>query len=370
MSVPGFDGPDQLNNVSRRVGCTAAVLGVVASVLVGLAPEAIGTGAGGAPDESSADRAISVRLRTAVRHLPVASETRAGYDRDKFRLWVDANGDCQDTRDEVLDAESRVHVSGCDITRGRWLSYYDNRTWRNSSDVDIDHMVPLAEAWDSGARRWNANTRERYANDLRDRRTLVAVTDNVNQSKGDQDIAEWLPERSHCRYVQEWVVVKTRWSLKVNRTEKHTARRLADHCRNAVLHLTKAHIGFGHGGGGGEPGPVGRMRIANVVYDPPGTDTENAETVTLVNRGRTAQLRGFQIRDQAGASYRLPAYRIGRGKHVVIHSGHGSNRHGHLFAGWGYTWNNDGDTARLSKPSGGGIVDTCHWGDGSGTAAC
>lgn len=70
-------------------------------------------------------------------------------------------------------------------------------------------MVPLAEAWDSGGKRWNAKTRERYANDLGDRRALVAVTDNVNQSKGDRDIAEWLPERSHCRYLREWTVVKT-----------------------------------------------------------------------------------------------------------------------------------------------------------------
>ena len=74
-------------------------------------------------------------------------------------------------------------------------------TWTSSSDVDIDHLVPLKEAWDSGAERWGAATRERYANDLGDPRTLVAVTDNVNQSKGDQDVADWLPEFNHCRYV-------------------------------------------------------------------------------------------------------------------------------------------------------------------------
>jgi hypothetical protein len=108
--------------------------------------------------------------------------------------------------------------------------------------VDIDHLVPLAEAWDSGARGWNAGTRERYANDLGDRRALVAVTDNVNQSKGDQDIAEWLPELSRCRYVREWVSVKIRWSLTVDRVEKRTARRLAGRCRNAVLRVSKANV--------------------------------------------------------------------------------------------------------------------------------
>lgn len=339
---------------------TPADAGVTASDHGGQSPESV----------TAHDKQIDVRLRTAARRLPVAVEVRAGYDRDKFRLWVDANGDCQDTRDEVLDAESRVSVSGCDITRGKWFSYYDGRTWRNSADVDIDHLVPLAEAWDSGARRWNPNTRQRYANDLGDRRTLVAVTDNVNQSKSDQDIAEWLPHRSRCLYLQEWVAVKTRWSLTTNRGEKRTMRRLASGCRNVMLHVRKATIGLGGGGGGGGgPQPIGRMRIAKVVYDPPGTDTENAETITLINRGAKAQLKGFQLRDEADASYRLPAYRIGCSHNVVIHSGNGANKRGHLYAGWGSTWNNTGDTARLLKPAG-AVIDACTWGDGSGTVTC
>ena len=351
---------------------------LTASVLLGLAPAA--PAATDTPAQAGVDgramdvegRAVDVRLRAAVRQLPAAAETRAGYDRDKFRHWVDANGDCQDTRDEVLAAESRVAVSGCDITTGKWRSYYDGLTWSSSSDVDIDHLVPLAEAWDSGARRWDADTRERFANDLGDRRALVAVTDNVNQSKGDQDIADWRPQRGRCRYVGEWVAVKTRWSLRVDRGEKRSLRRLADGCRNVVLHVRKARIqlgGGGGGGGGGEPQPLGRMRIAGVVYDPPGTDTENAETVTLVNRGKRAQLQGFALRDEAGASYRLPAYRIGSDGRVTVHSGNGSDRRGHLYAGWGFTWSNDGDTARLLSP-GGALVDTCSWRDGPGTVVC
>lgn len=254
-------------------------------------PASIPIASGGWPvhadtDHQPAESAQTVRMRAAVKHLPVADETRAGYDRDKFRHWVDADDDCRDTRDEVLAEESKVSVSGCDITGRKWFSYYDGRTWRESSDVDIDHLVPLAEAWDSGAKRSNANTRQRYANDLSDNRALVAVTDNVNQSKSDSDIAEWLPQRSRCRYLREWTAVKTRWSLTVNRIEKRTLRRLADDCRYTVLQVTRARIVLkdGGGGGGGDQ-PLGRMRIAEVVYDPPGTDTENAETVTLVNRG-------------------------------------------------------------------------------------
>lgn len=199
---------------------------------------------------------VKVRLRAAIRNLPVAAETPTGYDRSKFRHWIDANGDCQDTRDEVLKAESRVKVSGCDIRRGSWFSYYDRRTWRNASDVDIDHVVALKEAWDSGAKRWNADTRKRFANDLGDRRSLIAVTDNVNQSKSDKDPAQWLPRYGKCRYVRDWTAVKIRWRLKVNAAEKSKLASIASRCDNVVLTVNRAAIGTSTGGstGGGGTG--------------------------------------------------------------------------------------------------------------------
>jgi hypothetical protein len=196
-----------------------------------------------APQHGAAHEVVRLRLRAAVRSLPVRRERRAGYDRDKFRLWVDADSDCRDTRAEVLTQESLAPVTGgCTVETGRWYSYYDAVTWTDASDVDIDHLVPLAEAWDSGAYAWNADRRERYANDLGDRRTLVAVTDNVNESKGDQDIAEWLPDHGRCRYVREWTAVKTRWSLHVDRGEKQAMRRLAGDCPNRPLRVQLAVV--------------------------------------------------------------------------------------------------------------------------------
>ena len=153
---------------------------------------------------------------TGPSSVTVAGETRRGYDRDKFRHWVDADGDCRDTRDEVLADESLTAVSGCDVQQGRWRSYYDGVVVRDSSAFDVDHLVPLAEAWDSGAKRWTAGTRRAFANDLGDARSLVAVTASSNRSKSDQDPAEWLPELDRCRYVREWTAVKLRWSLSVN----------------------------------------------------------------------------------------------------------------------------------------------------------
>ena len=211
-----------------------------------------------APADAAGDL-VKIRLHRAVKELPVARETRRGYDRDKFRHWIDADGDCRDTRDEVLGKESLVRVGGCDIRVGRWMSYYDRKTIRFATNLDIDHMVPLAEAWDSGAKKWNADTRKRYANDVGDPRSLVAVTASSNRSKSDRDPAGWMPTYDKCKYVRQWVAVKIRWSLKVNRAEKRALRRRAANCGNVVIKVRKASIRTRHasGGGGGVTGGGG-----------------------------------------------------------------------------------------------------------------
>ncbi|NEE39872.1 HNH endonuclease, partial [Streptomyces sp. SID7982] len=92
-----------------------------------------------------------------------------------------------DTREVVLkrDGTNVQQNSSCQATSGSWYSPYDGATWSAASDVDIDHMVPLAEAWRSGASGWTNAQRQSFANDLT-RPQLIAVTDNVNQSKGDK----------------------------------------------------------------------------------------------------------------------------------------------------------------------------------------
>ena len=185
----------------------------------------------------------SAPLTTAIGDLTVASEVRTGYSRDLFPHWVDADGDGCSTRNEVLIAEADDPVSvgsGCSLSGGRWFSYYDRVSWTSTSDVDIDHMVPLAEAWDSGARAWTTATRQAYANDLGDSRSLVGVTDDVNQAKGDQDVAEWLPQYDRCRYLREFVAVKLRWRLSVDAAEKQAMSSLASSCTNTTITVTRA----------------------------------------------------------------------------------------------------------------------------------
>lgn len=191
----------------------------------------------------AAAETYSAPLTQAIAGLTISTEDRTGYSRDKFRHWIDADGDGCSTRDEVLIAEADDPVSvgsGCRLSGGRWFSYYDRVSWTSPSDIDIDHMVPLAEAWDSGARRWRAATREAFANDLGDRRSLVGVTDNVNQSKGDRDVAEWMPPHDRCRYLREYVAVKVRWRLKVDRAEKRAMRSLAAGCSDTTITVRRA----------------------------------------------------------------------------------------------------------------------------------
>lgn len=130
--------------------------------------------------------------------------------------------------------------SGCALSGGRWYSYYDAISQYSASDLDIDHMVPLAEAWDSGARSWSASTREAFANDLGDTRSLVGVTASQNRSKGDRDIADWLPPKAQCRYLREWVAVKHRWRLSVDSAEKAAMTSLASGCTNSTISVTLA----------------------------------------------------------------------------------------------------------------------------------
>lgn len=115
--------------------------------------------------------ALPMTLKQAVVALPAAAEKREGYQRSRFQHWTDEDRDGCDTREEVLIAESRTAPTigpGCKVTAGEWFSYYDGQTTTQPRGLDIDHMVPLTEAWDSGACTWSAARRKAYANDLGD----------------------------------------------------------------------------------------------------------------------------------------------------------------------------------------------------------
>jgi hypothetical protein len=146
----------------------------------------------------------------------IAEDKDSGYDRSLFKHWIDADKNGCNTRAEVLISEALVKPKvdkKCKISGGKWLSAYDKKSVSNSSQLDVDHLVPLAEAWRSGAWAWTAEQRQDFANDLSDKRALIAVTLTTNRSKGDKDISEWVPKVDTCGYVQNWIAIKIRYSL-------------------------------------------------------------------------------------------------------------------------------------------------------------
>lgn len=171
--------------------------------------------------------------RTYLDQLTVGAEgSSSGYSRDKFPHWSTQSGTCN-TREVVLKRDGRnvVQNAACAATSGTWYSEFDGATWSAASDVDIDHVVPLAEAWRSGANSWTTSRRQGFANDLA-RPQLIAVTDNVNQAKGDKDPAEWLPPRAsyHCVYTRMWVQVKHHYGMTVDAAEKTAIHSVLRNC--------------------------------------------------------------------------------------------------------------------------------------------
>ncbi|WP_424860951.1 HNH endonuclease family protein [Streptomyces sp. MMS24-I29] len=171
--------------------------------------------------------------RTYLSQLTVAAEGSSdGYSRSKFPHWITQSGTCN-TREVVLkrDGTNVQQDSSCAAVSGTWYSEYDGATWTAASDLDIDHMVPLAEAWRSGASSWTTAQRQAFANDLT-RPQLIAVTDNVNQAKGDKDPANWLPPSTsyRCTYARAWVHVKHYYDLSVDSAEKSALQGILNGC--------------------------------------------------------------------------------------------------------------------------------------------
>jgi hypothetical protein len=156
----------------------------------------------------------------------------ARYSRDRFDHWTSQGEGC-DTRDVVLrrDGDGVAVADGCDIIAGTWFSAYDGETFDDPGDLDVDHMVPLANAWRTGAADWTDEQREAFANDLT-RPQLLAVSAASNRSKGDQDPSQWRPPRQDywCTYAQSWITVKAHWNLRVTVDEKAALAEMLGTC--------------------------------------------------------------------------------------------------------------------------------------------
>jgi hypothetical protein len=178
-------------------------------------------------------RISAAAARARLDQLEVRSwSSMRGYSRQRFQHWRQREDGCN-TRELVLrrSGEGVRADSSCRVRSGRWVSPYDGAVHSRAADLDIDHMIPLANAWRSGADRWTDAQRERFANDLTTPE-LVAVTGTVNRSKGDQGPEEWKPplQGYWCSYGRDWVAVKHRYRLSVTAAEKSALARMLARC--------------------------------------------------------------------------------------------------------------------------------------------
>jgi hypothetical protein len=156
------------------------------------------------------------------------------YDRDDWPHWEDFDGDCQNTRHELLIASSEVPVtftksSECTTSAGQWLDPYTGDTYTLASDLDIDHVIPLNYAHLHGGAVWSEFVKKLFANDPEN---LLAVDDGENQSKSAKGPSEWMPpdESYHCEYVRKWDFLVNKYELALSAEDSATINQVSQNC--------------------------------------------------------------------------------------------------------------------------------------------
>ena len=164
-----------------------------------------------------------------------------GYDRGEWKHWIDADGDCQDARQEVLIEESLEPVTfetdrKCRVKAGQWWAPHLGHHLGNPSHIDVDHHVPLKNAHLSGGWAWSPAEKERYANYLGEENHLVAISSRHNRSKGTRGPEEWAPPDNTlwCDYASDWAEIKERWELTITNKESSAVLEMLYTCAQVV----------------------------------------------------------------------------------------------------------------------------------------
>jgi DNA uptake protein ComE-like DNA-binding protein len=180
-------------------------------------------------------------VKISLLQISDATNEVSAYARDDWRHWIDVDGDCQNARHEVLFEESVIPVTftdtrGCSVSGGQWVGLYTGVTVTTASKLDVDHMVPLANAHRSGGWAWDSERKKQYANTLSYAGHLIAVTASANRSKGAKGPEEWRPPDSSywCNYATDWMNIKATWGLTATTTEWEALTEMLDTCSEGV----------------------------------------------------------------------------------------------------------------------------------------
>lgn len=237
------------------------------------------------------------------------------YNRDDWNHWIDVDGDCQNTRAEVLILESRFAVtftsaSGCTVANGEWTGPYTGTVVITASELDVDHMVPLANAHRSGAWAWTAQQRQDFANYLTYDDHLIAVTASANRSKADRGPEEWRPplESYWCDYAIAWVTIKATWELTATAAEWTALEDMLGRCDFTVVFEPASATSTPTASPTATPtGPAVAsvsVLITEMMINPAAVADTAGEWFELFNPGPGAvDINGWTIRDQGADSH-------------------------------------------------------------------
>ncbi|MEC9309608.1 MAG: lamin tail domain-containing protein [Chloroflexota bacterium] len=284
------------------------------------------------------------------------------YDRDTWSHWSDVNGDCQNTRHEVLISESLDPVSfntndSCSVATGRWLDQYTGVEVTEASALDVDHMIPLQNAHISGGWQWGASKRKDFANYLEYENHLIAVTASANRQKGSRPPDQWKPGLASywCQYSLDWVNIKLEWGLSVTAAEWNSLQEMLSTCSTPITYSGTTATSTPTA----TPTPIaptptsnaqGTIQISSVSCN------GQPEIIYVENVGsQTVELTGWRIEDE-GPKYTMDfpsGFSIGAGSTIQVHSAaSGEDTDTILFWTGRYVLNNNSDTAYLFDDSG------------------
>jgi hypothetical protein len=306
--------------------------------------------------QPSSGLAFSLEISEITTDLPK-------YDRDDWKHWIDEDKDCQNTRHEVLIEESSKAVTfksdkQCQVATGEWLAPFTGDTVTDGTKLDVDHMVPLKNAHDSGGWAWDKDKKAAYANEMGYADHLIAVTASANRKKGARGPEEWKPANKDywCDYAIDWVQIKVEWELSATKSEWIALQEMLKTCDgnpSVTAIPSKAE----------SPPPVtpvtpsveatsGSEDIQITTMDCKG----KPEIVVIENTGNSSQnLTGWKVEDDGPKyTFNFPSgFSLEPGSLVELISGEsGDDTDKTIFWNNRTVWNNDGDTASLFNERG------------------
>ena len=308
----------------------------------------------------SSGLAFSLEINEIVADLPK-------YVREDWKHWIDEDKDCQNTRHEVLIEESLKAVTfksdkQCQVATGEWLAPFTGDTVTDATKLDVDHMIPLKNAHDSGGWAWDASMKSAYANEMAYSDHLIAVTASANRKKGAKGPEGWKPPNQDywCDYAIDWVQIKAVWGLSATKAEWTALQAMIATCDSppSITAIpSKA-----------EPPPTAKPVTPVTTPAAPATPGEvdvlitsldckgKPEIVVVENSGTSAQdMTGWKVEDRGPKyTFNFPAgFSLEAGASVELVSGASGDDTGEtIYWNKRAVWNNDGDTASLIDSSG------------------